>query len=68
MEDTKDDNKEDKTINFHQMELDDRILKVKARNFDFNFVFNFQLLFPGNCQARLDISHNDSRESHSPHP
>lgn len=28
MEDSKDDKKEVKTLNFHQMELDDRILKV----------------------------------------
>lgn len=28
IEDSKDDKKEAKTLNFHQMELDDRILKV----------------------------------------
>ena len=33
MEDTKDEKKEPKTVNFHQMELDDRILKVKRENF-----------------------------------
>lgn len=32
MEDTKDDKKEVKTLNFHQMELDDRILKVKCQD------------------------------------
>lgn len=32
MEDSKDDKKDDKIINFHQMELDDRILKVKWTN------------------------------------
>ena len=30
MEDLKDDKKEEKTLNFHQMELDDRILKVNT--------------------------------------
>jgi hypothetical protein len=33
MEDVKEDKKDDKSINFHQMELDDRILKVKHENF-----------------------------------
>lgn len=33
MEDVKEDVKDDKSINFHQMELDDRILKVNSMNF-----------------------------------
>jgi hypothetical protein len=69
MEDTKDDNKEDKTINFHQMELDDRILKVIHEiltSTSLNFTFHFQL-FAGNRQARLVVSNHDSREGHSSH-
>lgn len=38
MEDIKDDKKDNKTINFHQMELDDRILKVIIRiSLKYNF-------------------------------
>lgn len=32
MDELKDDKKDSKTLNFHQMELDDRILKVKTKH------------------------------------
>jgi hypothetical protein len=41
MEDSTDDKKEAKTLNFHQMELDDRILKV---NLEENENFDYQML------------------------
>lgn len=66
MEDNKDDKKEAKTVNFHQMELDDRILKVNRGNFQ--KIINSKLkIFLGDCKARLDQSDDDSRESNSSH-
>lgn len=64
MEDNKDDKKETKTVNFHQMELDDRILKVNSRKSQ--KIKNVKLkIFLGDCKARLDQSDDDSRESNS---
>lgn len=64
MEDSKDDKKEAKTVNFHQMELDDRILKVNSGNSQKNI--NAELkIFLGDRKARLDQSDDDSRESNS---
>lgn len=64
MEDNKDDKKEAKTVNFHQMELDDRILKVNSGNSQ--EIINAELkIFLGDCKARLDQSDDDSRESNS---
>lgn len=48
MEDTKDDNKDNKSINFHQMELDDRILKVRNFNILKILIVNIPML-SGNC-------------------
>lgn len=40
MDDSKEDIKEDKSINFHQMELDDRILKVEYKKNQKKRVYN----------------------------
>lgn len=64
MEDSKDDKKDDKVINFHQMELDDRILKVKWTNIQNYYFFNQEKInkISGNSEAWMDHTDNDSRE------
>lgn len=68
MEDVKEDKKDDKTINFHQMELDDRILKVKlVKHQNYNLTNknkNFKIP-SGDSETRLDHTDVDSRESNS---
>lgn len=68
MESIKEDNKEVKAINFHQMELDDRILKVnttlsltKQESKYINFI-------SGNSKTRMDYAHYDPGESDSNDP
>lgn len=63
MDDIKDDKKEAKTVNFHQMELDDRILKVSSTYPTTKL--SVTKYFPGDCQAGLVVTDSNPRESDS---
>lgn len=63
IKDEKEDKKEDKVLNFHQMELDDRILKV---NMNFNVLFHFQHAFLiGDSKIGMDSTDNHTGECDS---
>lgn len=66
MEDLKEDKKEAKSLNFHQMELDDRILKVRHWKREKNLSLFFKKIFIlGDSKTWLDITDIDTRECYS---